>query len=122
MSKNYCGLCKKQEIKSGFDKLFYEDKSCYIIDNKNTNLKIKDKLKFAKRRFSLIVKEHKKDLTKNEERIITSKFSKFLWKMFGLKEKRDYFFKVTMGTYPYHYHIHAYIPPFSDKGKIIQKE
>ena len=109
----------QETIKSGKDKLLYEDNFCYIIENGNTHLKENNHLKFAKKRISLVIKEHKSKLNKKERYLADSILITFMTKKFGLKQGKDYFIKCTMGTYSKHYHTHAYIFPFSDKGKII---
>lgn len=112
-----CNLCIKYDISSGKDRLVYEDSFCHIVDNGTTNLDINGKIVFAKKRFSLVINKHKKHLTEKERSLVYSTLTDFMRRKFKLKENSDYFLKVTMNTYPNHYHLHAYIPPFTDKEK-----
>lgn len=114
-----CNLCSYVDINSGKDKLLYEDDFCYIVENGNTHLKEGDKLKFAKRRISLILREHRSILSKDELDKLETFLKNFILKNFQLEYGVNYFIKCTMGTYSDHYHTHAYILPFSEDGIII---
>lgn len=113
-----CDLCNRATIESGKDSLLYNDKNFHIIDNGNTHLREGNIIKFAKRRITLILNKHQGHLTISEMSLAKSKLTKVLKKL-GYNPN-EYFFKATMGTYPNHFHIHAYIPPFSDEGKILE--
>jgi len=106
------------EVKSGKDRLLYEDDYCYIVENGNTHLRIRKKVFFAKRRISFNIKQHKQKISSREMMRVKQVFSSFLWNSFQWKLGEDYFLQVTMGTYKDHFHIHAYVPPFTDRGII----
>ncbi len=99
LKKIDCDLCNMATIKSGKDTILYEDESCYIVDNGNTD--------GYTRRISLTIKPHfaGTDMT---FRIASYNLIQFL-NTIGIGD--GYFIKKTMNTYPDHFHIHAYILP-----------
>src|SRR3989344_756487 len=108
MSKDTCNLCTRQDINSGKDTLLYEDDFCFIVKNGNSHLKENGKLRYAKKRMSLVINEHKPMLTEAEQARANSTLKSFMSDGLGLKFGEDYFIKPTMGTYPSRYHVHVY--------------
>lgn len=122
MSEVACNLCTRNNIESGKDKLLYEDSFCYIVENGNTCLLINDITMFARKRITLILKEHKGCISNKEQVLVNSTLTNFMSTEFKLNEEIDYFLKITMNTYQDHYHIHAYVLPLTDKGKMWGEE
>ncbi|MBL4644588.1 MAG: hypothetical protein JKX80_01850 [Candidatus Pacebacteria bacterium] len=114
-----CRLCQKSDIISGKDSLLFEDAFCYIVDNGNTHLKKESILMFAEKRLSLIVKKHVTSLTEQETRQAHNTLEQLIRNLYGEEKLEQSVFKCTMGTYSDHFHTHAYFPPFSKKGEII---
>lgn len=107
------------DIQSGKDVLLYEDRFCYIVDNGNTHINMDGKLVFAKKRISLIIKKHVKRLGATELARAESTLINVIRKKFKLTKDKNFFLRTTMGTYPDHFHIHAYVLPFKKTGRII---
>ncbi len=114
-----CGLCLRQTIHSGKDELLYEDDFCYIVNNGGTHLKDGDNKRFAKKRISLVLREHTSQPSDKECRRAESALRDFMTNHLKLVDEKEYFLRRTMNTYPDHYHLHAYIFPWSDTGAII---
>jgi hypothetical protein len=113
-----CGLCTRRHFKSGQDVILNEDEEHIISNNGNTHLRVGNSLIFAKKRITITIKEHKKVLSSKETKKIKEKLDKFLKEEMGLVKGEDYFLKITMGNYPDHFHLHAYIFPLTDKGEV----
>ena len=94
------------------------DDFCYVVENGNTHLKRDGKMMFASKRISLVIKEHKSKLSADEASLAKEIIIGVMSSKYHLSEK-DFFIKSTMGTFADHYHVHAYVPPFSDDGIII---
>ena len=110
-----CGLCSLSEVKSGKDQLLYIDSYCYIIKNGNTHLIKSDGIRFARMRLSFTLRRHSSDISQDEEEYVRTIFSSFITECMHAHEGRDFIFAITMGTYPQHWHIHAYFPPWRKK-------
>ena len=113
-----CVLCQRRDITSGKDPLIYGDDFCYVVENGNSHLKRDGKMMFASKRISLVIKEHKSKLSADEASLAKEIIIGVMSSKYHLSEK-DFFIKSTMGTFADHYHVHAYVPPFSDDGIII---
>ena len=89
--------------------LLYEDGFCYIVENGNRHLVAGDSVFDGKKRYSLTVKEH---ISRPKDgKLIKKVFLEFLRDRLHL-ENGEYVICETMGTYPDHYHVHAYVLPF----------
>jgi len=95
MNRNECTLCNKGTIKSGKDRLLYEDEFCYVVENGNRD--------GADRRVSLVVKQHISNVPDSVRQKAEEILLGIVGDSYGLEIKR------TMGTYPEHYHLHAYV-------------
>lgn len=114
-----CDLCTMDTTNLGKDTIIYQDGYCYIVENGNTHLSENGKLVFAKKRFSFTLKDHRNHLEGEELENVYDMLRSVLKIKFDLEPERDYFIRTTMGSYPDHFHTHAYVPPFSDEGEII---
>jgi hypothetical protein len=104
-----CGLCVFSDIASGKDRLVHVMTQAYIVENGTANLRTKVGMRFAEHRLSLNTFAHTRSVAEGQQLELMRAFSESI-RATSLS-KRSYFFKVTMNTYPEHWHLHAYFPP-----------
>lgn len=82
-----CPLCQKETIECGKDKLIFEDSFCYLVENGNTHLIIKDEISFASKRVTFILNEHRETLSQKEDAQANAYLNKIMQTFYGLKRR-----------------------------------
>ncbi len=114
-----CPICTREPIQSGRTQLLYLDDFCFIDRNDKSVLVVNELPISAEMRVTLSLLEH--IAFPNEETIMSAKqlLIDYMKVNLGITDS-DFITRVTMLTYPEHFHIHGYVLPFKDgTGTIV---
>lgn len=117
-----CPLCLMEPVKTGRTMLLLKDDFCFIDMNDKTALVIDGCPIFAKTRLSLCLLEHTSIPEEETVRRAKERLVDFLTGQLQLTPD-VFIIRITMLTYPQHFHIHAYLLPFVDEyGASVERE